>query len=56
MVLGSELTTDIVETKVYWYGMWSTRRSDQMPKGFVQVELDPENDHKARLALNEIRL
>ena len=56
VVLDTALTVHTVETIAYWQGMWSTRRSDRQPKGFVQVDLDPENDPQARQALNEIRL
>ena len=56
LVMGTPTTNHIVESVAYWYGMWSTRREDQTPKGFVQVNLDPEHDPEARQALSEIQL
>ncbi len=56
LVMGTPTTNHLVESVAYWYGMWSTRREDQMPKGFVQVNLDPEHDPEARQALSEIQL
>ena len=56
VTLDVPLDADLVEAIAYWHGMWSTRRDDQTPKGFVQVELNPEHDLEAREALNAIRL
>jgi hypothetical protein len=56
ITLGTELTTHMIHTISYWQSMWSTRRRDHMPKGFIHVELDPDNDPQARQALNEIAL
>ncbi len=56
VVLDTTLTANTVETIAYWQGMRSTRRRDHQPKGFVQVDLDPENDPKARAALNAVKL
>ena len=56
LVMGTPTTNHLVESVAYWYGMWSTRREDQMPKGFVQVNLHPEHDPEARQALSEIQL
>lgn len=56
LVMGTPTTNHLVESVAYWYGMWSTRREDQMPKSFVQVNLDPEHDPEARQALSEIQL
>lgn len=56
VTLSMELTAVMVEAIAYWQGMWSARRDDHLPKGFVQVDLDPDNDPKAREALNAVRL
>ena len=56
MTLGVPLDDDLVESITYWYGMWSTRREDHTPKGFVRVDLNPEHDREAREALNAIQL
>ena len=39
----------------YWYGMWSHRRVDLVWKGFIQVDLDPEEDPPARDRLHAIK-
>ena len=54
--LGVEFTADEVEAITYWYGMWSLRKDDHEPKGFLQVHLDPSNDAEALRALNEMQL
>ena len=54
--LGVEFTADEVDAVAYWYGMWSVRKDDHEPKGFVQVHLDPQTDPDALRALNEMRL
>ena len=54
--LGMEFTADEVEAITYWYGMWSLRKDDHEPKGFVQVHLDPSNDAEALRVLNEMQL
>ena len=54
--LGVKFTADEVEAITYWYGMWSLRKDDHEPKGFVQVHLDPHNDPDALRALNEMKL
>ena len=54
--LGVEFTAPEVEAVAYWYGMWSLRKDDREPKGFVQVHLDPQNDPNALQALNEMTL
>lgn len=56
LVLGTESTAHLVDSITYWQGMWSTRRRDHQPKGFVQVDLDPENDPQAREELNAVSL
>lgn len=40
----------LTEHSAYWYSMWSHRRS-QLWKGFVQVELQPEEDAAASATL-----
>ena len=42
--MGTPTTNHLAESVAYWYGMWSTRREYQMPKGFVQVNLDPQGN------------
>ena len=54
--LGGEFTDDEVEFVAYWFGMWSLRKDDHEPKGFVKVYLNPQNDLEALRALNEMRL
>ena len=39
----------------YFHGMWSHRRDDHMGKGFIQVDLDPEEDAPARRGLDNAR-
>ena len=39
----------------YFYGMWSHRRDDHTGKGFIQVDLDPEEDPGARRGLDDAR-
>jgi hypothetical protein len=54
--LGLNLTAVDVESITYWYGMWSLRKEDHEPKGFVRVPLDPHNDRDALRALEEMTL
>ena len=56
ITLGVPLDDHLVESITYWYGMWSTRRIDHTPKGFVRVDLNPEHDQEAREALYAIQL
>lgn len=48
--LGGPLNAQSIQSISYWYSMWSHRR-DGMWKGFVQVELDPTQDHAAMQGL-----
>ncbi len=41
----------LVEMTSYWYSMWAHRRSKQW-KGFLRVDLDPQQDQAARDALS----
>lgn len=43
VVLGKEMTAASVREISYWYSMWSHRRDD-LWKGFVQVDLNPQQD------------
>ena len=43
VVLGKELDADGVQEISYWYSMWAHRR-DGLWKGFVQINLDPNED------------
>ena len=54
--LGVEFTAYEVEAVTYWFGMWSLRKYDHEPKGFVQVHLDSQNDSDALRTLNEMKL
>ncbi len=54
VVLGVELTQNLVETIAYWHSVWSHRRPDKMGKGFVQIDLEPSQDSTARAALNAL--
>ena len=49
--IGGALDKNAVRRVSYWYGMWSHRRNDVW-KGFVQVDLNPEQDAAARAVLN----
>lgn len=40
----------IIDSAIYWYGVWSHRR-DERWKGFLEVDLAPQYDVKARVAL-----
>ena len=50
-VLGQQTDQWQVSNIAYWYSMWSHRR-DGLWKGFVQVDLNPEQDSDARAILN----
>ena len=39
----------------YFHGMWSHRRVDHVWKGFIQVQLDPEEDPPAQDRLHAIK-
>lgn len=45
----------IVNRASYWYSMWSHRR-DQTWKGFLQIDLSPNDDETARANLTNIKL
>ena len=44
VVLGGEITQHFIKDITYWYSMWSHRKSDNMWKGFIEVELSPLED------------
>jgi len=44
VILGECLQSHQVGQIAYWYSMWSHRTKDNLWKGFVQVELSPEQD------------
>ena len=50
MTLGGPMTEPHVKMIAYWYSMWSHRR-DGTWKGFVQVDLDPEQDAAVRQSI-----
>ena len=54
--LGVKLTASDVEVITYWYGLWSLRKDDHEPKGFVQVHLDPHDDPDALRELDEMKV
>ena len=37
------------------HSLWSHRRGDRLWKGFIQVDLDPEEDPPARVKLEEVK-
>jgi hypothetical protein len=51
ITLGQSVDIKQVRNISYWYSMWSHRRNG-LWKGFVQVNLDPLEDIKARTLLN----
>lgn len=50
ITLGEPMTERHVKMIAYWYSMWSHRR-DGTWKGFVQVDLDPEQDAAVRQSI-----
>ena len=52
-VLGEPSAARHVKQISYWYSMWSHRR-DGMWKGFIQVDLDPQEDLAAAQILSVI--
>lgn len=44
------MTERDVKVIAYWYSLWSHRRDDSW-KGFVQVDLDPEQDAAVRQSI-----
>lgn len=51
-VIGERTTPYVINNIAYWYSMWSHRKNDNMWKGFIQVELSPNDDHAV---LNNLR-
>jgi hypothetical protein len=51
-VLGEPTDTRQVRQISYWYSMWSHRR-DGLWKGFVQINLKPDEDSEARRILSQ---
>jgi len=49
-VLGEPVSAPAVRQISYWYSMWSHRRNG-IWKGFIQVDLDPQQDADARQVL-----
>ena len=52
VTLGHPLDQNLVASIAHWHGMWSLTKNGKRPKGFVEIELDPENDQHAWEALN----
>lgn len=52
-ILGQRLDRETVGVISYWYSMWSHRR-DHSWKGFIMVDLDPEEDKSAWQYLHRI--
>lgn len=50
ITLGGPMTERHVKMIAYWYSLWSHRRDDSW-KGFVQVDLDPEQDAAVRQSI-----
>lgn len=53
-ILGESVSARHVRQISYWYSMWSHRR-DGTWKGFIQVDLDPQEDVDARQILSLIQ-
>ncbi len=53
-VLGEPVSARHVRQISYWYSMWSHRR-DGIWKGFIQVDLSPQEDIDAKQVLNVIQ-
>lgn len=53
-VLGGPTANHVINRIAYWYSMWSHRRSG-LWKGFVQVNLAPDEDARARAALVQVQ-
>lgn len=52
VILGQNLTYELIQRITYWYSMWSHRKSDNLWKGFLQVPLNYEEDQQAIVLLN----
>lgn len=52
-VLGRSMGAAEVRRISYWYSMWSHRRNG-LWKGFVQVEISPDEDQIAEVLLSQI--
>lgn len=55
VVLGSTLTPPLIQKMTYWYSMWSHRKSDNMWKGFIKLDLSPSEDEEAIKLLKQLR-
>ena len=44
----------VVSLSAYWYGLWSHTKERLRWKGFVEVDLDPDEDETARAALDRM--
>ena len=53
--LGQPLSVATATTIGYLQSLWSHRRTDHVWKGFVQTDLDPENDGPALDRLHTIK-
>ena len=51
--LATPLTPELVRLISYWHSMWSYRRNDHLPKGFLWMDLE-EEDTIARQTLEDI--
>lgn len=47
--LGQPMGRDEVRLTGYWYSMWAHRREDQLWKGFIEIEIELENDHDSEV-------
>lgn len=54
-VLGEQMGPADVRQITYWYSMWSHRRNG-LWKGFVQVDISPNEDQMAKALLTQIEL
>jgi hypothetical protein len=53
MLLGNVLDVSDIQQISYWYSMWSHRKNG-LWKGFVRVDISPDEDQIALAVLNQI--
>ena len=55
MHLGKPANSSYINRVSYWYSMWSHKRDGKTWKGFLQLDLAPEQDVEAREYLDELK-
>ena len=45
---------NIIDQTNYWYGMWSHQKNTHVWKGFIQIDLSPQEDKEALACINDI--